>query len=125
MKLVVLMLAAALTYMVGYVAYYGRQTRLTGDALMLAHHRGGTNCAMLIALIVVTAIETLLYQRLAGRSPLLWAHLPLAVTFAGLFLLMRFRFDGLRSKAHRYLAYACLAAYAGALTTGGMLLWRI
>jgi hypothetical protein len=125
MKLSIALAVAALTYMVGYVAYHGRKAHVTRDLTIIAHHRGATNCVMWIALIAIVLIELLVRQLPPGRPGILWVHLPLAATFAGLFLLMRFRFDGMRSAAHRYLAYACIAAYAGALVTGTIMLWRV
>ncbi len=122
----IVMLVALLTGMLAYVAYYGRQARLTyQNPIMIALHRGGTNWVMALAVLAIVLIEVLVYQLPSKKTPLLWAHLPFAITFAGLFLLMRFRFDGLRSGAHRTLAYLCLAAYAGALCTGMLLFYRM
>lgn len=125
MILSIVALAIVLTCMLGYVAYHGRKARRTKDWTVIAHHRGGTNCVMWLALITILMIELMIRQLQLGHPPILYVHLPLAFTFAALFLLMRFRFDGLRSSIHRHLAYGCLTAYTGALITGGIMLSRI
>lgn len=125
MKLSILVVVAALTFMLGYLAYYGRQARRTRDLTVIARHHAATNCVMWLALIAIVLIEVLVQQFPSIRTALFWVHLSFAVTFAGLFLAMRFRFDGMHSRVHRHLAYGCLSAYAATLITGGVILWRI
>lgn len=126
MKLSIALLALMLTGMLGYVAYYGRRSRLTRDLTVIARHHAGTTCALWLMLIAVVLIEALIHQTPHAPGTLRWVHLPLAASFAGLFLLMRFRCTGLRNQIlHRWLAYACLSAYLGALITGGALLWHL
>ena len=124
MKLSIAILAAALTVALGYTAYQGRRARLTRDLTVIAHHYSGTNWVMGLVFVAIVLIEVLIHRLPGIRPPLLWAHLPFAVLFAVLFLTMRFWFTGMRSSLHRHLAYACLAAYAGALVTGGITLYR-
>jgi hypothetical protein len=93
--------------------------------LLVQTHKRYTTFALGLALAAILATEamvqlmdrSLLFGELRGS--LFWVHLPLAAAFFLLFLALRFRFTGLRApRAHRALAYACLALYGGALGTG-------
>jgi hypothetical protein len=120
---VIAMMVAALAFMMGYVAYYGRQHRLTGGRFELQSHRGGVSCAMWLMALTIVLLETgLPHPPLGQRSALFWVHLPLAASFLLLFLALRFRYTGLRTRRHRNLAYACLTLFVLALATGSVLL---
>jgi hypothetical protein len=126
-KLYIAYVVIPLVFMLGYTVWHARKYRTVGDTLALEHHRGGTTCVMWLVLLTTVLIELMMLAQPAvgTRSALFWVHLPLAIIFVALFGLLRFKITGLASKVHRPLAYACLAAFAGALITGGILLWRM
>jgi hypothetical protein len=126
LKFSVALMTVLLTCMLLYVAYHGRRARTSNrEPTKVLLHRGGAAGTTYVVLVTIVLIEILVRQSPVARSPLLWIHLPLAFTFATLFMLMRWRFDGLRSKIHRPLAYACLVTYAGALFTGVLMFYRM
>lgn len=117
---------AALVVMLTYTVYYGRQTRHTGRrAFELSSHRDGSTLVLWLMIITIAVLEALIYQHPQPvRSALFWVHLPLAISFLSLFLALRFRYTGLRSKAHGRLAYLCAALFVATLGTGGILFWN-
>lgn len=124
----IFLLVAGLVFMMGYTAYHGRLCRTQGAAgtLALAHHEGGTNCVMWLMALILTLLETALWQgALPERPTLLWVHLPLALLFLGTFVVTRFILTGRRTPAHKYFAYSTLALFVGACATGGLLLLQL
>jgi len=96
-------------------------TRAEAD---LSLHRQWANRSFWLSLLAVLLTE--LTVRLQGgvkNSDFLPIHLAFAVPFLVLLIMLRFWLTGVRSSmVHRWLAYACLAAYLGTFFTGFYLL---
>lgn len=108
-----------------YLVFCGircRQTKL----LYLGRHHAAARATLWALALGVILIETAVWLKpIDHRSALLWVHLPLAVSFVVLLLLLQFRFHGLRSRLHGPLAYVCTAVFAGMLGTGTALWLRM
>lgn len=109
-----------------YAAYQGYRYRTTGDKLRLERHRGATSLALWYTMLGIALIETGARMRPPGPPPaLLWVHLPLAVAFFALLLVLRFWLTGLASRHHGRLGRVCAGFFAGTLVTGVGLIWQM
>lgn len=123
-----------LTVTFGYVVYQGWKYRnsqdpenryTTGkDELQLTHHHDATNLALFYVPLGILLIEVGVQLRPEGSitSSIFWVHLPLAVAFFLLLLVLRFWLTGLRSIHHGSLGRLCAAFFAGTLGTGSIML---
>jgi hypothetical protein len=116
-----------------YVVYQGYRYRTstdplgrytTGrDELQLTHHQDATNLALWYVPLGVLFIEIGVLTRPPGLSPaILWVHLPFAVAFFILLIVLRFWMTGLKSRHHKHLGRTCTACFAGMFSTGAAMI---
>ncbi len=110
-----------------HVVYRGRAYRTTQNSINLMHHRDATTMALFYIPLGIVLIEMSVQLRPpeSVASALLWVHLPLAVAFLVLLLVLRFWLTGLHSRHHGRLGRLCAALFAGTLGTGSVLIWQM
>lgn len=99
---------------------YGRRCAERGHEHMTMHKRA-VNFALITVIPLIVLIEVFAHF-LSETEPPAWmlgVHLLFAIPFLTLLLVLRFFVTGERiPKYHRPIAYFCVAAFVGTLTTG-------
>lgn len=116
-----------ITLSFAYVVYQGWAYRTTKDSLQLTHHRDATDFALCYTALGVVLIRMAAQEAAPAHYPVIfWIHLPFAIAFFALLLVLRFWLTGLRSKKyHGPLGRLCAACFAGVLGTGIVLIWQM
>jgi len=116
----IVVLFSIITFFMLRVICCGRRCARHGHKHMTTHRRA-VNFVLAIAVPLIVLIE-IFARFLSETAPPDWmlgVHLSFAVPFLTLLLLLRFRITGEKMpKYHRPLAYLCVAAFVGTLTTG-------
>jgi hypothetical protein len=116
-KATILVLLAVLSWLFCKVIQSGSRIQTTRDTLS---HKSLATSALTLTVILVVLLEIAVrFGTAVPRGNLFAVHLGFALPFIVSLVSLRFWLTGLRyGKAHRYVAYGCLSAFAGTLLTG-------
>lgn len=103
--------------------HHGRRVHTATTATQVATHRWWANCSIICVVGAVLIIEGIVLIAGPGTNrAILPYHLPFAITFVLLLLILRWAIPGTTHPHwHRRLAYTCLGCFMAALGTGGYL----
>lgn len=105
-------------------AYHGTRAALRIAPLTPAHRRNA-NWTLALTGALVVSLEFVLWLGVLPRVEhgIFWWHLPLAITYLVLIVVMRFFITGTYSRSvHSTMGALCTAVFVGMVTTGAILL---